>query len=144
MPLKYLFLILISGFALRIAFISDFPPSLNWDEVSLGYNAYSLLKTGRDEWGIALPTIFRAFGDFKLPGYIYADVPFVSVLGLNPLSVRLPSIIAGTLLIILIYLLSRKLSAPPLLASLLAAISPWSLFLSRVAVEANLGIFLFT
>src|SRR3989344_496864 len=144
MRLKYLILIILFGFGLRIAYISDFPPSLNWDETSLGYNAYSVLKTGRDEWGIALPTIFRAYGDFKLPGYIYADVPFVAALGLNPLSVRLPSIIAGTLLIFLVYALSRKLSAPPLLAALLAAISPWSLFLSRVAVEANLGIFLFT
>ena len=142
--LKLLFLILIFGFAIRSAFITDFPPSLNWDEVSLGYNAYSLLKTGRDEWGMALPAIFRAFGDFKLPGYVYADVPFVSTLGLSPLSVRLPSIIAGTFLIFLVYALSRKLSAPSLLAALLAAISPWSLFLSRVAVEANFGIFLFT
>lgn len=143
MRLKYLFLILLFGFALRFAFISDFPPSLNWDETSLGYNAYSLLHTGRDEWGTALPTIFRAFGDFKLPGYVYADVPLVS-LGLNSLFVRLPSIISGTLFIFLIYALSRKLSAPPLLAALLAAASPWSLFLSRVAVEANLGIMLFT
>ncbi|TSC88439.1 MAG: Uncharacterized protein G01um101416_107 [Microgenomates group bacterium Gr01-1014_16] len=144
MNLKYLFLIILFGFALRAAFITDFPPSLNWDEVSLGYNAYSLLKTGRDEWGTVLPAIFRAFGDFKLPGYIYADVPFVAVLGLNALSVRFPSIMAGTLLIFLVYALSRKLSAPPLTSALLAAISPWSLFLSRVAVEANLGIFLFT
>jgi len=144
MRLKYLILVILLGFALRITYISDFPPSLNWDEVSLGYNAYSVFKTGKDEWGIVLPTIFRAFGDFKLPGYVYADVPFVAALGLNALSIRLPSIIAGTLLIFLIYSLSRKFSAPPLLAALLAALSPWSLFLSRVAVEANFGIFLFT
>lgn len=151
MRLKYLLLIILFGFALRIAFISDFPPSLNWDEVSLSYNAYSLLKTGRDEWGTVHPTIFRAFGDFKLPGYIYADVPFVAALGLNPLSVRLPSIIAGTLLIPLIYLLTKKLLGFGIwslwfanISALLIAISPWSLFLSRVAVEANLGIFLFT
>src|SRR3989344_1259379 len=136
MRLKYLILVILLGFALRITYISDFPPSLNWDEVSLGYNAYSVFKTGKDEWGIVLPTIFRAFGDFKLPGYVYAYVPFVAALGLNALSIRLPSIIAGTLLIFLIYSLSRKFSAPPLLAALLAALSPWSLFLSRVAVEA--------
>lgn len=143
MRFSYLLLILLLGLVLRVTYISDFPPSLNWDEVSLGYNAYSLLKTGRDEWGSALPAIFRAYGDFKLPGYIYADAPFIS-LGLNPLTVRLPSIISGTLLIFLIYALSRKLSAPSLLAAFLAAVSPWSLFLSRVAVEANLGIFFFT
>ena len=69
--LKWLLLIVAAGFALRLAAINLIPPSLNWDEVSLGYNAYSLLKTGRDEWGTVLPTIFRAYGDYKLPIYIY-------------------------------------------------------------------------
>ena len=78
------------------------PPSLNWDEVSLGYDAYSLLKTGRDQWGIPLPVIFRAFGDYKLPVYEYLAVPFV-------FSPRLVSVIAGTLLTIVTYAIAFKL-----------------------------------
>ncbi len=117
------------------------PPSLNWDEASLGYNAYSILKTGKDEWGKALPLSFEAFGDYKLPGYIYTTVPFVGLLGLNEQSVRLPSQLAGIISILLLYLIAEKLANRKLavVSAFLLAISPWHLFLSRIAVEANLS-----
>src|SRR3990170_7439708 len=102
--LKYLLLIILLGFALRTVYISDFPPSLNWDEVSLGYNAYSVLKTGKDEWGKILPVIFTAYGDYKLPGYIYTLVPFISIFGLNAFAIRLPSVLAGTITVLFTYL----------------------------------------
>ena len=66
-----LILIFIFGFILRSIYIDKFPPSLNWDEVSHGYNAYSLLKTGRDEWGSFLPLIFRAYGDYIPVSYTH-------------------------------------------------------------------------
>jgi len=103
-----LILIFIFGFILRSIYIDKFPPSLNWDEVSHGYNAYSLLKTGRDEWGSFLPLIFRAYGDYKLPLYIYLTIPSVLIFGLTPFSVRLVSIVAGSLLPVLIYLIVAK------------------------------------
>ena len=113
------------------------PPSLNWDEVSLGYNAFSLLKTGRDEWGTILPLIFRAFGDFKLPAYVYFTVPV-------PFAVRLLSVIFGLLLIVISYLLGRRFFSNQigLITALLVAISPWTWWLSRIALEANAGAFL--
>ena len=132
--ISWLFLILILGLGLRFYWQSGFPPSLNWDEVSLGYNAYSLLKTGRDEWGTVLPTIFRAYGDYKLPIYVYLAT-------VSPFFVRLPSIIFGTLLIIVTYLLGRRLASPfvGLTSALLVAISPWTWWISRIALEANVG-----
>lgn len=132
--LKWLLLIVAAGFALRLVAINFLPASLNWDEVSLGYNAYSLLKTGRDEWGTILPTIFRAYGDYKLPIYIYLST-------LSPFFVRLPSIVFGTLLIVVTYLLGRRLASPfvGLTAALLVAISPWTWWISRIALEANVG-----
>jgi hypothetical protein len=54
-----LIIILIIGALWRLPVFA--PGSLNWDEVSLGYNAYSLAQTGHDEWGVVLPNIFRAF-----------------------------------------------------------------------------------
>jgi 4-amino-4-deoxy-L-arabinose transferase-like glycosyltransferase len=122
------------------------PPSLNWDEASLGYNAYSILKTGKDEWGRSFPLSFEAFGDYKLPGYIYIDVPFVAVLGLNEEGVRAPSQAAGVLTVLFIYLLVNELSKNKklaLLSSFLLAISPMAIFLSRVALEANLALCFF-
>src|SRR3989344_3166952 len=130
------------GLFLRLVWLSDFPPSLNWDEASLGYNAYSLLKTGHDEWGVAFPAIFRAFGDYKLPGYVYLAVPAVKLFGLTVPGVRLPSALAGTMLIFVTYLLARAFFSDTrisLLASFLVAVEPWTWFLSRVALEANLA-----
>jgi hypothetical protein len=39
---------------------------LTWDEASLGYNAWSIALTGRDEHAKFLPyDAFAAFGDYK-------------------------------------------------------------------------------
>ena len=86
----YLVIFIIS-FVIRYISIQTTP--LLWDEASLGYNAYSILKTGRDEYGTFLPIIFKSFGDYKPGLYVYLCLPFVYILGLNELSVRLPSII---------------------------------------------------
>lgn len=141
-----LILIIILAFVVRVLQINSFPPSLNWDEASLGYNAYSILKTGRDEWGNRWPLIFRAYGDYKLPVYIYLSIPFIAVFGLNALSIKLISIISGTVLVYIAYLTVKKLSKSQkiaLVSALLIAFSPWSIFLSRIALEANLFLLLF-
>lgn len=125
--------------------MNSIPPSLNWDEVSLGYNAYSILKTGKDEWGNLLPLSFRAFGDYKLPLYIYLDVPFVAIMGLNEISVKLPSILAGIGVVVLIFLIIQKLTGSiyyALWGMFVAAILPWLVIFSRIALEANLALFL--
>lgn len=144
--LAILILIIIFSLFIRIYRISEIPPSLNWDEVSHGYNAYSILKTGCDEWGEKLPLIFRAYGDYKLPLYIYLTTPAVWLFGLNNLGVRLISVLAGVGLVLVSYLITYKLTRKQsfsLLSAFLVAISPWSLFVSRAALEANLGAFLF-
>lgn len=151
---KFLVLIILTAIVLRLFRLNEVPPALNWDEVSHGYNAYSILKTGKDEWGVSFPTIFRCFGDYKLPVYIYLTVLSVGILGLNPWSIRLVSVLAGVTTVILSYLLTyeligkRKISktinlkdakAISLFASFLVAVEPWSFFLSRGAFEANLA-----
>ncbi len=136
------FLILILAIAVRFAFLSDVPPSLNWDEISHGYNAYSILKTGEDEWGVTLPAIFRAYGDYKLPVYIYTTVLSEFLFGLNAFAIRLPSLTAGVFTVLFTYLLAKKLfnRKVAIFSSLLAAIEPWGFFLSRGAFEANLAL----
>ncbi len=145
----FLLAILILAAFLRLYKITEVPPGVNRDEASIGYTAYSLLQTGKDEYGRFFPLSFESFGDWKLPLYIYITLPFVKVFGLNELAVRLPSVIAGTLTILLTYFLvqellksSRLTSYISLLTSLLLAISPWHLHLSRVESESNLAVFL--
>ncbi|MEJ2441436.1 MAG: glycosyltransferase family 39 protein [Patescibacteria group bacterium] len=140
---NYLFvLILILAAVLRFFWISSNPPALNWDEVSHGYNAYSILKTGKDEWGKTFPLIFRAYGDYKLPVYIYLTSLSESLFGLNAFAVRLPSVLAGIAVVLFTYLLVKKLinKEVAVLTSLLVAVEPWSFFLSRGAFEANLSL----
>ena len=110
-PSRYvLFLIILLAFFLRIYKLGSVPPSLYWDEASLGYNAYSILKTARDEHGKFLPlTNFAAFGDYKPPGYIYAAVPSIAIFGLNEFAIRFPSAFFGTLTVFLTYFLAKKL-----------------------------------
>lgn len=135
------------AFALRIVGLSVSPPSLNWDEVSHGYNAYSILNTGHDEWGKPFPLIFRAYGDYKLPLYVYLTSLSEALFGLNIYSVRLVSVLAGTLSVLFTYLLTKELFRKvnknyeliALVAAGFLAIEPWSLFLSRGAFEANLA-----
>ncbi len=148
--------IILLGLILRFWKLDKYPVSLNWDEVSHGYNAYSILKTGKDEWGATLPAIFRAFGDYKLPVYIYLTIIPVFLFGLNAFAVRFISALAGVIAIPLIYLLANKLflsEAKPRearalwgqfnvghLAAFLLAITPWHFFISRPALEANLAL----
>src|SRR5687768_6880030 len=105
-----LLLILLLGAVIRIYDLSNLPPSLNWYEVSHGYNAYSILQTGKDEWGQSFPlTNFRAYGDYPLPLYMYLAMPGIAIFGLNEFSIRLPSALAGTFLILIGYFLSKKI-----------------------------------
>ena len=54
--------IILFAAVLRFWQLGQIPPSLYWDEASLGYNAYSILLTARDEHSKFIPvTNFAAF-----------------------------------------------------------------------------------
>ncbi len=138
--------ILFIAAGVRLFRLDSAPVGAHIDEVHFGYLAYSIGETARDEHGKHLPIIFKGFGDDKLPFETYVLVPVVKLFGLNNISIRIPSVLAGVGIVLMIYLLARELSLNPstrLLAALVTAISPWSFFLSRFGFESNLGLFLF-
>lgn len=143
--LKFILLwILLLAFVLRIAGIASLPVGFTPDEASFGYDAYSLLHTGKDQWGQSWPLTFRSFGDFKLPLYTYLTLPSIAVFGLNEFAARLPSAVFGTLAVLATYLLAGlvfKDKKVQILAAFLLVISPWHISLSRGAFEANLTTF---
>src|SRR5581483_6691207 len=94
-----LILVILLGAFLRLYQLGSVPSSLEWDEVSYGYNAYSLIHTGSDEYGGSHPLIFRAFGEYKQPVYMYLSALSIGSFGLNSFAVRLPSAIFGILTI---------------------------------------------
>src|SRR3989344_1848019 len=151
---RYAFMgIILIAAVLRLWQIGQVPPSPDWDEAALGYNAYSILKTGRDEYGTWLPVVLRSFDDYKPPLYMYLAIPFVGLFGLETWAVRLPSAIAGILAVIGTYFLVKELLPNskrfviwnlsfgiPGVAALLLAISPWHIQFSRIAFEANISV----
>lgn len=139
-----LVLIVALSFFLRFYRVTQVPPSLNWDEVSIGYNAYSILQTGRDEWGQFLPVHFKAYGEYKLPAQIYASTAGIALFGLNEFGVRITPVIYGTLTVLLLFFLTRaifKNNFIALVSAFLLAISPWHIQLTRASFESSFAVF---
>lgn len=165
-------LIIVLAAALRLYHLSSVPPSLNWDEASVGYNAYSLATTGSDEYGRRFPLSIRSFNDYKPPLYTYSTAAVMAFLGKTEFAVRFTSALAGILTVVLTYFLVRKLislhsttnhlsrvsiTTNPsnlsnssnltnflsLCTSLFLAILPWHIHFSRIAFEASLALFFF-
>lgn len=141
-----LFLIILFFLFTRFFKIAEIPASVYWDEASIGYNAYSIIQTGKDEWGDFLPLHFRAFGEFKLPVYIYATAISVKLFGLNEFAVRFPAVIFSLGVVILTYLLAKRFfsSEAALFSSFFVSISPWFFIFSRTGYEATAGLMFFT
>lgn len=136
--------IIVLAFFLRAYKIDKIPPALNWDEISIAYNAYSVLETGKDEWGVFLPVHFKAYGEYKLPVQVYASIPGIALFGLNEFGVRILPIIYGTLTVLFVFFLARALFLSNFVglgAAFLLAISPWHIQLTRASFESSFAAF---
>lgn len=144
---KFLLLLIgitILGGILRMHNLGNYP-ALNADEAALGYNAYSLIKTGRDEHGNPWPMNFQSFNDYKPGLLVYLIIPPIYAFGLNEWTVRAIPALLGVLTIPVFYLLALKISGKrshALVAALLLAVSPWHIHFSRGAWEVNIANFL--
>lgn len=134
-----IYLILVLAFILR-AFALNSTPSLNPDEAAIGYDSYSLIQTGKDEHGTSWPLHFKSFGDFKPGGYFYLVLPFVKILGLNEIAVRLPNLVLSILTIYFLFKLVFQISKNKniaVLSAFILSISPWHIHFSRGGWEAS-------
>lgn len=147
MMIKILLILILSlSFFIRVYELGAIPASLNQDEVAIGYNAYSLLRTGADEHGKLFPLALESFGDWKLPSYPMITTVPIAVFGLTEFAVRFPSAIAGVVTVLFIYLISLQIfkkQSVALFSALLLSISPWSIHFSRAAYEVNLAMAFF-
>jgi 4-amino-4-deoxy-L-arabinose transferase-like glycosyltransferase len=161
---KWLWAIIFLALLLRVPFLDAVPVGLTPDEASFGYDAYSIIKTGKDQWGHVLPLVLESFGDFKAPLYTYLTIPSVALFGLTKEAIRLPNAFLGVGAVLVVYLLIAEFGKIQnikkghffdfqkwgLLGAFFVAINPWHIQLSRGAFEANmtafflpLGIFFF-
>ena len=139
-------LVLFLAFLLRAPLLGDLP-ALYTDEASLGYSAWSILKTGRDEFGTFLPVSLRSFGDWKPPLTSYMMIPFIATFGLNEIAVRAPSLFFGIGTIFLVYVLIAKgfgYERWGVLTAFLLAITPWHIHHSRMAMLVGPALFFLT
>jgi 4-amino-4-deoxy-L-arabinose transferase-like glycosyltransferase len=127
---------------LRFVALGQVPPALNVDEAVNGYEAYSLLLTGRDEWGNAWPITIRAFNDYRRPAIVYSAIPFVGLFGLDTFAIRATAATWGLLTVLVVYRLARDMfgRGAGALAGLMLAISPWHIAFSRSGREATVAI----
>lgn len=135
------------AFGLRFFKVTEIPPALNWDEISIAYNAYSVLETGRDEWNQLMPIHFKAYGEYKLPAQVYLSIPGIYFFGLNEMGVRITPVIYGTLTVLVVFFLGRVLFQSilvGLISAFLLAISPWHIQLTRASFESSLATFFAT
>jgi 4-amino-4-deoxy-L-arabinose transferase-like glycosyltransferase len=145
--LLFIFIALVAFF-LRFYQLNKFPVALNWDEISHGYNAYSLLKTGKDQWSTAWPIFnFRAYGDYPTTLNMYLSMPFIYFFGLNEWSIRIVSALCGFGLVIVAYFLGQEIfknQKKSLLLMSLVALSPWTFFPSRGVFQSTVAQFFFS
>jgi 4-amino-4-deoxy-L-arabinose transferase-like glycosyltransferase len=137
--------VIVLSILLRFWQLADIPEGFHVDEAYLGYNAYSLMKTGRDDSGAFMPLISRGLNDYGGAVGSYVAIPFIYAFGLNEWSVRAPTAVSGILLVFLTYAFVHRLSRNrelALLSMALAAVSPVGIVLSR-AQPVLVGVVIF-
>ncbi len=145
---KYSLLVILTfilAIFLRTYKLDRVPIELSGDEIDVGLQANSILRTGRDYYGNLLPVMFKSFAEYRLPIYIYSTVPFIAIFGLTELGVRLPSVFFGILSLAAFFLIVRDLFGRRLglISLILLTISPWHIQFSRWDND-NIGVLVFS
>lgn len=140
--LLLLALVVVLGFWLRFYNLQNNPAGFFCDEASIGYNAYTILTTGKDQYGLPFPVFFESFGDYRPPLAIYSALPAVAFFGLTEFAVRLPSVIYGLLTIFIMYFLGRELFPEKrcfgIITAFVSATMPWLIHYNRTGFEFSI------
>lgn len=135
--------LLIAAFLLRY----NISLPMTYSETVEGYTAYSLIKEGKDIYG-GLPSInYFSEGDYFSGSAIYLRIPFVLFNGLNNLSIRLPTILAGILSLISFWLWVSSIpvfkgnSRIKIASVVLYAFSFWVIQINLFKLDLSLSLF---
>lgn len=140
-------IVLFLSLLVRLYKLDTVPLGLNIDEASMGYNAYSLLQTGKDRYGQVFPLIFRSFGSFQTPLYTYFTVPAILLFGTSIFAVHLVSALSGFIVVcstfVIVYVGLKRNFNLAILITVVVGFSPWSILFTRFGTEASLGLALY-
>ena len=136
-----MFLIAALALFARIYQFGRIPGDINQDEAFAGYEAFSLLVSGKDSHGYSFPVYLTAWGSGMNALNSYLMIPFIALFGLRTWVIRLPQLIVGSLSIPVAYLTMKRLCdvKTALFSAFFLAIAPWHIMLSRWGLESNLA-----
>ncbi len=141
---RKLILIFVLALLIRTWKLSTYPLGFHADEVRVGWNAWSILKTGADDRGNHFALYYNTFGDYRPTGIFYITIPSLFLFGINEFATRLPSALLGALTVFPLYFLAEKLTKNKrigLLSAIFLAITPWHLATSRSTSEVVVACF---
>lgn len=124
------------------------PAGLHQDEMTLSYDAWSLMTYGVERNGFHFPIILPAYGSGQSGTLAaYLSMPFLATFGLNPIGTRMLNLVAGIASLAVFYLLVQRMRSrkTALIATAFMAIAPWHVMVSRWGLDCNLfpAMFLF-
>lgn len=141
----WVLLIISLAFFLRIYNLNF--PYFTSDEARVAYRGFTLITSGKDEFGRKLPLLFNSLEDYQLPVVSYLTAGGELVFGKSEFGARVPFIIIGTLLVLLTYQIAKFFSAKKnfwFISAFLVGFSPGLIFLSKVPNETIVLTFEFT
>ncbi len=134
-------LIMVTGIFVRIFRFGSLPDGINQDEAFAGYEAYSLLRYGKDSFGYSFPVYLTTWGSGMNVLNSYLMIPFIAIFGLKTWVIRMPQLIVAIFTLMVCYLIMKRLfnERAGLIAMFIMAIVPWHIMLSRWGLESNLA-----
>lgn len=142
--MKKLALIFLVALFLRLFNLSSTPLGFHSDEVRVGWNAYSILKTSQDDRANTAALYYNTFGDYRPTGIFYFTIPSIAIFGLNEFAVRFPSSLIGALTVFPVFFICfefTKNKRASYLSAFFLGISPWSIITSRATSEVVISLF---
>lgn len=137
--------LLFLGFFVRLFRLTGIPAGLSAEEALVGVQARALLTTGSQAFGNGWPAFFSQWGTSQTGSLLsLIAMPFVGVMGLNLLAVRLPLALLSCLSLAAFYGLARRLAGEinGLAALALACVCPYLVQQSHWAMGASAALFL--
>lgn len=136
---KYHILFLLGSLLFYSYSLSSVPVHLNQDELMFSLNAYSISRTLKDYYGNFLPFYFWHLGSFwATPIITYMSALIVRFVPFSEASIRLTSVLVGSINISLIMVLAQKIfkdKKVSLLAGLMIAVAPVHFIHSRLLLD---------
>ena len=133
-------LILFISCFIRLFALGDIPAGIHQDEALIGYNAFTLLMTGADSWGIHAPVYLMGWGSGTSILYVLLTKLCFYLYGVNVWALRLIQAVMGCVSCYVFYKLLRLFYSQQiaLLGFFLISVMPWSIMNSRWALDSNI------